>query len=269
LTECLSALMRGIEVASGACVCEVCVLDDAHEEGLAVFLKEKFPQVLYTKGPGKGPSANRNHGARQLKGEWIIFIDDDCIPSEGLLKAYEEAIALHPEVQAFEGKIHADRPQMRLDEQCPLNLTGGSFWSCNVAIDREAFERVGGFDEDFPYAAYEDMDLQVRLKVQGIDPQFVPEASVCHPWRIGAGAWRRFFEQRRSSLIYLKKHPEVASNFHPWMLLKITIGRLLYSTLPGLWKYRGRGFLSALAFDMLELGFVVYRWVTMNFKIFK
>jgi GT2 family glycosyltransferase len=45
------------------------------------------------------------------------------------------------------------------------------------------FRRVGGFDEAFPYAAMEDVDLRERLKAADYQISFVPAAIVDHPPR--------------------------------------------------------------------------------------
>ena len=258
LVKCLEGLTSQLVSPQHPFSYQICVSDDAHDADLEVFLKEKFPQVQYVKGPQRGPSANRNHGARSQQSDWIVFVDDDCIPQKELLHGYHEAIVHFPFVQAMEGKIFADRPQNRLDEESPENLKGGCFWSCNIAIRRDVFELTKGFDEDYPYAAYEDMDYLKRLVQQQIVPLFVRDAAVCHPWRRWT-AWKRFIRQRKSSLIYLKKHPESASAFRAWILLKITIGHVLYNTLLGAWTFKGRGLCTALTYNFLEILFAVYR----------
>jgi len=60
-----------------------------------------------------------------------------------------------------------------------VNLSGGWF-GCNIAVQDRCFEKVGGFDPDFPIGGYDDVDLQLRLS--GLtDITFVPNARVFHP----------------------------------------------------------------------------------------
>ncbi|WP_262246817.1 glycosyltransferase family 2 protein [Parapedobacter soli] len=184
---------------------EVIVTDDSDEEEAKWLVDASFPSVRWIKGPGKGPAANRNHGARAAKGKWIVFTDDDCIPTEGWLAAYKSGVLnTGGRYQVFEGKTISDRPQRRYDEESPINLTGGHLWSCNFAIKKTLFEQTGGFDEGFPFAAMEDVDFQYRVaKLTGY--QFLPDAIIVHPWRrINTHTWLR--KQYHSRVYFYRKH---------------------------------------------------------------
>ena len=162
---------------------EVIVTDDGITNSAKSFVEEKFPIVRWVEGPKKGPAANRNNGAKFASGEWIIFIDDDCLPDNKLLKNYFSAISIRNKSQlVFEGKIIANREQRRFDEEVPLNLNGGCLWSCNFCIEKNLFFSIGKFDEKFPYPSMEDADLYERLaKIHSIS--FLNDAVVIHPWR--------------------------------------------------------------------------------------
>ena len=62
-----------------------------------------------------------------------------------------------------------------------------------LLIPRAVWEHVGAFDERFPGAAGEDLDLSFRLRQLGYRLGFTPAAAVRHrPARAGAGAvWRQ------------------------------------------------------------------------------
>ena len=47
-------------------------------------------------------------------------------------------------------------------------------------IRRDAFDEVGGFDEQFYPAWYEDVDFCQRLKARGWDVYFAPQAEFLH-----------------------------------------------------------------------------------------
>jgi len=160
---------------------EIIVTDDSKSNNELEILKEQYKFVRFVTGPQKGPAANRNYGAKFAKGDWLIFIDDDCLPDINILNEYYNEI-IKEQFGAFEGYIDADRPKERYDEVSPINLKGGCFWSCNIAVNKEIYISIGGFDEGFPFPALEDTDIYNRLKsVTKIN--FLENAKVIHPWR--------------------------------------------------------------------------------------
>ena len=72
------------------------------------------------------------------------------------------------------------------------NLHGDSFWSGNLAIRREFFERLGGFDEDFLEAGGEDLELAQRFRTCGARTTFCTRAVVSHPSHLMT--WRALLE---------------------------------------------------------------------------
>ncbi|HEX5152929.1 MAG TPA: glycosyltransferase [Parafilimonas sp.] len=187
---------------------EIIVTDDSKEIAASDLIKTHYSNVKWAKGPGKGPAANRNNGAKHAKGKWLVFIDDDCLPSKNFISAYQQAIADNKDILAFEGKITAGNCPVSLLDEAPLNEKGGYFWSCNIAINRLFFEKIGMFDETFPYAAMEDVDLFYRIKKVTDRYLFVPAAEVAHPYRTNKKLVRSAIQRHASIMLYLKKHPE-------------------------------------------------------------
>jgi len=253
LCLCLDALQQQVQADAD---CTVYIMDDESSALVAETIAKKYPWANYHTGPGKGAAANRNRGAQYSQSEWLIFLDDDCVPGADCIYAYRQAIKEQPQICVFEGAILPQAPRNSLNESAPLNRTGGRLWSCNFCIKRCVFDQLNGFDEQFT-AFYEDIDFNYRLKANQIDIVFVPCACVYHPWHI-RGGWKRFWTQRPASMLYLNKHPTEWKHMSGWITLKITIGRFLKETLPGLWVYRGRGFLACLVFDSLDLLFSLY-----------
>jgi glycosyltransferase involved in cell wall biosynthesis len=158
--------------------CEAIIANDGDE----VFDAGEASQWLRSvEGPKRGPAANRNHGAANASGDWLIFIDDDCVPDAGILRAYADAVA--PAVHVYEGKTTCLAGIRSALDHAPVNTKGGYLWSCNFMISRDVFLALGSFDEGFPYAAMEDVDLRERLKAAGFEFRFVPGATVDHPPR--------------------------------------------------------------------------------------
>jgi len=207
LSRCLAALQPQLEKL-GPETCEIIVTDDSPDDASKSKIATDFPGVRWQQGPRRGPAANRNSGAKGSQGDWLVFVDDDCIPRANLLSAYREAMAQNPRVLVFEGAIVEECPRTRLDEEAPLNKNGGYLWSCNFMIQRELFFALDGFCELFPYAALEDVDLRERLKKKGLPFLFVSEASVIHPWRIFRPARQQIKIQTLSHQLFYARHPD-------------------------------------------------------------
>lgn len=219
---------------------EVIVSDDSTDDQTRLMIESKFPWVRWIPGPQKGPAANRNHGANQSHAKWLVFTDDDCLPEPGWLMAYFKNIEV---ALVLEGKTIADREKQRFDEESPINLEGSRLWSCNFAVQRSLFVSMGGFDESFTYASMEDMDFQKRCIKAIVNPTFVPEATVVHPWRLRKGS-SFISRQAKAALLYAQKHPEFAfefgARFQLLALLRFTIKGILFEG----GKYRYKGFIN-------------------------
>jgi GT2 family glycosyltransferase len=211
LSECLKCLAPEKQTISIDNY-EVIVTDDDSEA--KEMIESDFPWVRWVKGPGKGPAANRNNGAKNANGSWLVFTDDDCLPDKNWLRSFFNTIKKDPQPLAIEGKVSADRTQIRYNESSPLNQNGGCFWSCNIAIKRGVFFQFGGFDERFPFACMEDVALRELLKAEKIPILFDPFAEVVHPLKIESFSYvNKYTKIRHKSLLIFKdNYSFLASN---------------------------------------------------------
>jgi GT2 family glycosyltransferase len=242
LEQCLSRLYKAVQ-ALDPTQYEVIISDDGDQKNAKTLVESKFSWCRWVQGPQKGPAKNRNHGVQQSSGKWIVFIDDDCLPDKALLLSYQKAIKDYPMVEVFEGCIKPDRPKQRFDEVCPVNLTGGYLWSCNFAVTRALFDKIGGFDIKFPYPCVEDVDFRLRLLNEEVKLEFLENAFVIHPWRKESNL--NLVKRKFHSFIYL-------SNKHEMPPEKIT--GILYDYIRKLkhifvkiYSFGGRGLLHRLA----------------------
>jgi GT2 family glycosyltransferase len=258
LAKCLDRLAPNVQTLA-ADQYEVIVSDDGCESTAEDMIRESYPWAKWVAGPRKGPAANRNNGAKYAQGEWIAFTDDDCIPDPQWLEAYVEAIVNNKHYLVFEGRTYVDRPRKSLSETSPINESGGYLWSCNLSIQRHLFESLGGFDERFPYAAMEDVDLRLRLTKSGHKFQFAKAASVCHPWR-DKGGWKKLKQHQQSTLIYLSIHPDESSNINSGSYLRLALYGMLKSTIPEIFKLNTHGIREALLehFSFLQMVFILW-----------
>jgi glycosyltransferase involved in cell wall biosynthesis len=126
---------------------------------------------------GRGPAAARNEGARQARGDVLVFVDSDVEVHKnafGLLAARLEAnVSLtgvfgsydcEPKerdvVSTFRNLLHHHVHQQSTG---PVS----SFWAGLGAVRRDAFWAVDGFDERFETPSIEDLELGARLVAAG------------------------------------------------------------------------------------------------------
>ncbi len=225
LDACLARLAPGRQRLAAA-EYEVIVSDDTRSATTRTFLAQRHPWVRYHAGPARGPAANRNAGATQARGEWLVFTDDDTLPEPGWLEAFARAAVARPpdprptdapprasagtqarvaDPDALEGRTSCPGGFGTPMHYAPVNETGGRFWSCNIAVRAERFRALGGFDEGFTVAHMEDQDLRERLQGAGARIAWVPEAHVTHAARRQPPG-RVLGMQRRAEVRYRYKH---------------------------------------------------------------
>ncbi|WP_067179000.1 glycosyltransferase family 2 protein [Microtetraspora niveoalba] len=116
---------------------------------------------------GRGPAAARNAGWRAARTPWVAFLDDDVVPGPGWAEALRADLESLPEhVAGSQGRLEVPLPEGRRPtdaERTTAGLAGAHWITADMAYNRSALERVGGFDERFPRAYREDADLALRL----------------------------------------------------------------------------------------------------------
>lgn len=143
---------------------------------------------------GRGPAAARNLGAAAVGGSLLAFTDDDCVVEPGWLRALTEAHDESPQAlvggrienglpgNPFSAASH-DLVEFLYEEYHPG--APEFFCSNNMAVPRDRFLALGGFDESFPEAAGEDRDLCDRWRLAGGTLRYAPEAVVRHDLDLG------------------------------------------------------------------------------------
>lgn len=165
---------------------EIIVCDDGSDEDLSAAIEAAQQwglAIRYLRQEPKGPAAARNLGIRNARGEVVAMTDSDTLPEPTWLRKLSEALAAHPDAVAAEGKVYArNEGEFGPLGEGPSNTAGGVYLTCNCAYRRATLLEIGGFDESFPYPAYEDTELAARAQQIG-RIVWQPEAVVIHPQR--------------------------------------------------------------------------------------
>lgn len=187
---------------------EVIIVDDASPDNSAESLAQIAGLRLLHNDRNLGFVGTCNTGAVVAHGEFLLFLNNDTQVTsnwlDGLLRCFEER---------DDCGIAGSRlvyPDGRLQEAGGLVFADGSCWTSGrfehrdaptwryrrevdyvsgaaLMIRREVFEFVGGFDERYAPAYYEDTDLAFAVRQLGLKVYYEPSSTVVHCEGISAG----------------------------------------------------------------------------------
>lgn len=151
---------------------------------------------------GFGRACNQGAAASSDEAEFVLFLNNDTIVLPGWLEPLVEAMDEDPRLGAVQPKLLY--PDGRLCDAGGLVFAGGEAWvygkghpvpdapqfSCRRAPDyasgacllvrKSAFGAVGGFDDRYAPAYYEDTDLSFALRDRGWKLLYEPASTVVH-----------------------------------------------------------------------------------------
>ncbi len=169
---------------------------------------EEGPEELIVVEEGEGPASARNEGARRAGGDVLVFVDADVLPHPDAFARIRRALASDPALAAVFGSYDDDPwagdvvSSFRNLLHHHVHQQGAgpatTFWAGLGAVRRDAFEAVGGFDEErYPTPSVEDIDLGLRLTARGFPVLPDPDLQGRHlkrwtlPSMVATDLWQR------------------------------------------------------------------------------
>lgn len=170
---------------------EIIVVDDASTDQTPSVVSALADRRLrYLRNPqNMGAAASRNIAAQQAQGKYLAFLDSDdrwlppklgrqlekfsSGPMEQLAVVYGSVLKEKPD-----GRHELQQARYRGDVKDVILATKGVVTGSlsSVVVERQAFLRVGGFDEKLP--ARQDYELFLRMSLAGFQFDFVAEPVV-------------------------------------------------------------------------------------------
>lgn len=186
---------------------EVIVVDGTHDEILHPVIDNFKPRLdlKYFHHKGLGASESRNLGCEKSRGNFLVFIDSDCVVPPDYFTKVNAFLSAHPEADGYGGPDAAEKNfppfQKAVNYAMTSMLTTGGIRGqkrhvgqfqlrgFNMGVRREAFFAVGGYSG---MQVAEDIDLSMRLIKAGYKTALIPEAFVYHRRK---ASFSKFFRQ--------------------------------------------------------------------------
>ena len=161
-----------------------------------------------------GPGVARNFGARKAEGRFLAFTDDDCEVDQSWLTVFGNFFKKDPSklvggktINKLDEKLFSATSQLIVDVVYqgynPNPNRSQFFASNNIAVDRESYLKLGGFDPSFRVAS-EDRDFCYRWLQSNRGMVYLEAATIYHShhlnlksffrqhFRYGCGAFRYY-----------------------------------------------------------------------------
>ncbi len=203
---------------------EVIVVDNGSTDGTPDWLM-KYAKVhpnlkLILNNENRGFAGGNNQAAREANGEYLIFLNNDTVVTQGWVERLLEHIQYVPEVGlvgpvtnaiANEARIPVDYTSPEemevFADELARRMKGRSFdirmlaFYC-VMARKTQYESLGGLDERYSVGMFEDDDIAVRYHQEGLRVVCVEHAFIHHFHRSSFGKLeedmhRKIFEENR------------------------------------------------------------------------
>ncbi len=247
---------------------QIVIVDNASTDSSLAFIKESGTNILVIRNNrNAGFAAGCNLGWRSSSGTHVLFLNPDTEAYPDSIARLERALVNDSSVWAIGGRLVSTsgrtgdylRPfptiwrvamdAFFIDELCRI---GGRFHqpgnskglidadqpaAACLMVSKPALEKIGGFDEAFYPAWFEDVDLCRRIRNQGGRIQYQPSARFLHHGgssleRMSRQAFLEYFHTNQ--IRYFRKHhgPQAASTVRKLVICGLLLRSMISLAFP-------------------------------------
>lgn len=206
---------------------EIIIVDNEADLGNEKQLKSVINDIVYLPlNWNSGFARANNIGARNAKGEYLFFVNNDTNITSGLLTSLEKTInsnknigivcpiikyynepdkiqyAGYTSIDPFTGRNKIINQPISVKEY-KTNYAHGAA----MLMSKSLFNKVNGFDEDY-FLYYEELDLSEKVKKEGFDIYVNPNASIYHKVSSSTGVDSplKNYYLTRNRIVFIKKN---------------------------------------------------------------
>lgn len=284
-------LPKVIQFSKGS---EIIVADNASTDSSIGYLEEHFRKIRLIKlKQNKGYAGGYNEALKEVDADWFILMNSDIEPMENWLTNLTQYLIAHPNVKAAQPYIlqlanpnqfeYAGAAGGYIDFLGYPFCRGRIFDTCEeqkqqypssdelhwasgacLAVERETFWKVGGFDE-YLFAHQEEIDLCCKIRKAGHQIAAVANSQVLH---VGGGTLqaespRKTYLNFRNNLILIYK------NFQGNSRGSVILIRLILDGLAGIKFLSQMKILHTMAIIKAHFGFYAYVFLHSKKCIYK
>jgi GT2 family glycosyltransferase/glycosyltransferase involved in cell wall biosynthesis len=195
------ACLASLQTTEERSAFEVIVVDDRSTDETAELVPRMQGVVYLCNEKNSGFIFSCNRGAKQARGKYLFFLNNDTIVTPGWLTALLATFVEEPQAGIVGSKLVY--PDGRLQEAGGIIWCDASGWNygkfddptkpeynylrevdyCSGAalmIPKSLFQKLGGFDAKYAPAYYEDTDLAFKVRKAGYKVFYQPLSEIIH-----------------------------------------------------------------------------------------